>query len=159
MATTVKPVDSSVVNEHQDILLYLCAFCKYDQLVCYCDYLLHNRDPTATTASSTSLLTSAEVASIQQRIALYTQSIRLFHNGVGGEPRNVQPGDELILQNSSLFRTAYREALASDAKLSEESSVISAVQWGKALQQGREASPYAFAFRMDILEPYRYDSS
>jgi hypothetical protein len=38
------------------------------------------------------------------RLTLYALTKQIFIHGVGGEVRNVQPGDELLLQNSSILR-------------------------------------------------------
>lgn len=138
----------NVVDEYTDVLLLLCSYCKFDQIVSYCDTLL--------LASSADLSKAVDQGEeMLRRVALYSASRELFQHGVGGERRNVQPGDELLLQNSSLYRRAFAGVSGSVSSTAAQSTLKAAVQWTRCLLQGKEASPYGFAFKMDLLEPYR----
>lgn len=180
--------NKGVVDEHTDVLLLLCNYCKFDQIVSYCDTLLLNSSAAKTNATVATGTAEDEMA---RRVALYSASRELFKLGVGGERRNVQPGDELLLQNSSLYRRAFIQVStttgaaasaatgataavdiatgaagdATGAAATPSTAAVgvgldtdkqkAAVQWARCLLQGKEASPYAFAFKMDLLEPYR----
>jgi hypothetical protein len=139
-----------VVEEFTEVLLPLCGYCKYDQIVSFCDTLLQSGAPAASTVSPAEL--AEEESSIELRSALYGASREIFGKGVGGEPRNVQPGDELLVQNSALHRRRFVRA-RSAASAGEWASA--AVVWARGLIRGTVASPYSFAFKMETIEPFR----
>ena len=167
---------AATVDEHSDVLLKLCCYCKFDQVVSYCDTLLEG---AVSVAPSTPILppidtADVDVAGMQSRMALYRTSRALFLNGVGGERRNVQPGDELLLQNSSLLRKKARAiALAATASTSTAAATTTTgleggmggataasyyaivLRWCRGLLYGKAASPHCFGFNLDLLEPYR----
>ncbi len=64
---------------------------------------------------------------LRLRLAVYAASREIFGKGVGGEARNVQPGDELVLQNSSLYR---RRFVDTRSQAFAQSHGV-AVQWAK----------------------------
>ena len=131
-----------VVEEHSNIILDICAFCKIDQFLCYSRNLLFELNQNRT----------GVVAEVSLRLRTYNTGRALFLKGVGGEVRNVQPGDELILENSSFYRRSFLTAVSDNEDLK---SVIVAVRWAQSLLEGMEASPYSFAFKVDVLEPLR----
>ena len=134
------------VEEFTEVLLPLCAFIKIDQIVAYCDTLLIEGGFACSDNHS-----REEDEELRLRLAVYAASREIFGKGVGGEARNVQPGDELVLQNSSLYR---RRFVDTRSQAFAQSHGV-AVQWAKTLQAGLLASPYGSAFKADVLEPYR----
>jgi len=131
------------VNENSQVILDICAYSKFTQVFCFCRLLLakiHKDSPT-------SMPPFSEVA---LRLKMYKSLKPLFVNGVGGEVRNVQPGDELILENSSFFRRVFYEYAGSELR-----GVLVAIRWSQCLFRGMEASPFSYGFKVDILEPLR----
>jgi hypothetical protein len=66
----------------------------------------------------------------------------------------VQPGDDLLLLNSSYFRNQFAQVDA-DSEKQEVARCCAALRWVRSLLQGKEASPSCFSHKMDLLEPLR----
>ena len=173
VANDKKLQQKGAVEEHNDVLLLLCSYCKFDQVAAFCDTLLNTKKSvdvlpiSSSNSSGSNKVTAASAAEMSERVALYCQSRELFQHGVGGEKRNVQPGDELLLQNSSLHRAHFAQIVSSSVTSTSAScsvhnnysmsntAYVAAMQWCRCVMQGKEASPYSFAFKMDLLEPCR----
>ena len=150
---------AAAVGEYTEILLTLCGFCKFDQIVCYCDTLLHH----VSTTNTSYICANTEKEMMTLRTSLYGATREIFGKGVSGEERNIQPGDELLLQNSAKLR----RRLIADRKKSSDSSnsnsisnsaveqYVTALHWASVVEQGIQASPYSFALKIDELEPFR----
>jgi hypothetical protein len=136
-----------VVEENSHVILDICAYCKLDQFYCFVRNIL-------------ATLTEPQKKDLQEvslRLQIYNSVRALFVKGVGGEVRNAQPGDELILENSSFFQLAVdRSVTQSGNSISTHmKDVLLAIRWTQCLLQGMEASPHSYGFKVDILDPLR----
>ena len=136
-----------VVEENSHVILAICAYCKLDQFYCFIRNILVS-------------LTEPQKKDLQEvslRLQLYNSVRALFVKGVGGEVRNAQPGDELILENSSFFRLAVERSITQSGNsiFTQIKDVLLAIRWTQCLLQGMEASPHSYGFKVDILDPLR----
>ena len=136
----------SVVQENCDVLLAACSYCKIDQVAAFCQTLLG----LGLGGSS-----SEEVS--RNRWSVYGAVRRVFKQGVGGEVRNVQPGDELLLENSSRYRQNCHH-LRYNNNNSNNTTVatfLTAMEWTGSLCRGVEASQHAYGLKLDLIDPLR----
>jgi hypothetical protein len=161
---TKAPLDNTlalkVSGEYTEVLLPLCGYCKFDQIAAFCDTLLL----WEATSPASAAAAAQENQEVEFRGVIYGAMREVFSKGLGEEPRNLQPGDELLLQNSSLHRRRFACARAAQLTatgtgtrtgMEQDPAAAAAVRWIRCLLRGSAASPYSAAFRMDLLEPYR----
>lgn len=134
----VPVIDPVAEREKEVLMLDLCAYSKLDQVAAYCDLLLGR---------------AADRAHCVERSVIYDQTKGKFAGGMGGELRNVLPGDELLLLNSAADRLQFTAAV--DAHAAEREKLRLAARWSAGLVHGMECSPYSFACKLDLLEPHR----
>ena len=77
-------------------------------------------------------------------------------DGVGGD-REVQPGDELLLLASAIRREQcplgdIEGGLEGQA---DSQRLLSVAHWARLLLAGVVASPYSYAFRVELVDPLR----
>ena len=136
-----------VVEENSHVILEICAYCKLDQFFCF----VRNMLATLTEPRK------SDIQEVSLRLQIYNSVRALFVKGVGGEVRNAQPGDELILENSSFFRLALERSVTQSGNSisTHMKDVLLAIRWTQCLLQGMEASPHSYGFKVDILDPLR----
>ena len=140
-----------VVEENSHVILAICAYCKLDQLYCF------TRNILATLAAPR----KTDLQEVSLRVQIYNSVRALFVKGVGGEVRNAQPGDELILENSSSFRLAFERSVSQSGNgyYTHLKDVLLAIRWTQCLLHGIEASYHSYGFKVDVLDPLRILSS
>lgn len=139
----VKKIDKeriqSLVSKEEGAVIDMCIYCQLENIRSYCNQLVSN--PSETIRN--------EAFAIRQKLFLLSHS--LFKNGIGGEIRIVQPGDDLLLLNSSLFRKQYTVESASSS-----SKVFSLLlEWCSLLNFAVQASAYSYSLKIDLLEVCR----
>ena len=123
-------------RSHAAILL--CSLCKVGQLSAFCARLLR--------------VEMAYAEQEQRWLAIYELTKPLCADGVGGE-REVQPGDELLLLASAIRREQC--PLGDTGGSSSATETLSVAHWARLLLAGVVASPYSYAFRVELVDPLR----
>ena len=148
----------------------LCASSKLRQIAAHCAHLLAPSSaahdgllPPPSSASSPPTPPSPpppdSFADENAAVALYQSTKRLCSGGVGGD-KEVQPGDEMLLVQSTRHRLLTLGAMAAgergEGRAPQAAELaVRCVRWLRLLLLGSECSPHAFAFRVDMLEPLR----
>lgn len=123
----MKPVDAprlqALAARDSDVVVQLTAYAQVDLVASRCAVRL----PSTTEQSLEEFL--------EQRLSLFAASTVLFANGVGGELRCQQPGDDVMLTVSQRLKRA-----------------ADAADWSAALLFALEKSKFNFHLKMDLLE-------
>jgi hypothetical protein len=122
----------SMVEDNNVLLKSVCELCKAEQIAAHCNFLLNGGAAAEAGATSTAVTPesnggdaavaiagASDVAkwqwnrdasvreSMRTRLITFNSVRAQFLNGVGGEERNVQPADDLLLENSSSHRRVH----------------------------------------------------
>lgn len=109
--------------------------CSYAQL----DYFIE-----LLTLSSTSKSSGSSI----KRLTYYFLSCNEFPDGVNGEKRTIQPGDELILLHSDMYRANVNDS-------NENQRLLQHLYWYSYLNRAKKLSPFNSAIKIDLLDVLR----
>eukprot|EP00981_Chlorochromonas_danica_P008231 scaffold2066_cov229-Ochromonas_danica.AAC.15 len=135
----LKPIDApklqSLAGQNSDLVVSLCSFCQLDMLVIYANLLL--------------CCAVYDLGTLNKRMAIFCESLKVFKDGVGGEKRTLQPADDILLTASAFFRSqyiAFKQAGDGDAARSW------AVRWNELLNYAVHSSTFNFPLKIDLIE-------
>ena len=139
---------SAVVAKDEAILGRLCVVGNYLECHVYLFYQLSTLGTTVGTKTYTLAIHPHEVLTFFDEVSL------LFADGIGGELRTVRPGDTALMTVVSQCR---RQVLLETPppQLTDGDKYVQLLQVSGLLQHALQRSPFAYAFKVDLLETYR----
>lgn len=125
----------SLAGQNSDLVVSLCSFCQLDMLVIYANLLLG--------------CTVYDLGTLNKRMAIFFESLKVFKDGVGGEKRTLQPADDILLTASAFFRSQY---IAFKQAGDSDSAKSWAVRWNELLNYAVHSSTFNFPLKIDLIE-------
>lgn len=157
----IKTIDPPKLKEKvsidEPVLLELCKYTQLDYFSTYSELLplifsLSKEENKEFKINKKLDEVSISSSKMNYRNDLFKLSYLLFKNGIGGEVRVVQPGDDLLLINSSIEKIKIYTSLYQNNLTIDPTTYQKILLWASSLYTGVLNSTYSYSLKIQFLE-------